>query len=471
VSLAHASTKRTRWSHSLEHISRQPGLPLIRTSSAASTARTGTLEQTKPVENVKPSQPSGPARDEQNDRPLVAIAEPEQSTKSLTVEEKQIVVRMRKHAFSKLRIAEFLGRHLQVVHDAVRELGTIDSRYSTGPRARLSAPQIERIDRLQRRGISWPAIRSQEHIGISCTQLKRSFVRQMKEMGRPLPISGRERTTLSSTDVQEIEELREVGTSWPRIFELKFKGRPKSESQYKRLQKAYWNRNQNARFQPQRPALVLTALELQEITRLKMTKAYSWLQVARSLYPGWYYQTVHERFHHKMLEEDADPSLQDPNDHKATLLREEMKLWFQTIRSKYPGLYVRAICEEPLKGTWPRDGEGTPGGEPRSRGLTMSTAEVQVITQLRAAGKTWPEIADLKHPGWDERTVADCFHKTTRKNDQPSARVKEGAKFEMTEAERLEVTRLRKERKTWPEIIELKFPAWSVGTVKRVICK
>jgi hypothetical protein len=168
-----------------------------------------------------------------------------------------------------------------------------------------------------------------------------------------------------------------------------------------------------------------------------------------------------------MLEEDGDPSLQDPDDHKATLLREEMKSWFQTIRSKYPGLYVRAICEELLKGTWPRDGEGTPGGEPWSRGLTMSTAEVQVITQLRAAGKTWPEIADLKHPGWDERTVADCFHKTTRENDQPSARVKEGAKFEMTEAERLEVTRLRKERKTWPEIIELKFPAWSVGTVNR----
>lgn len=140
VSLAHASTKRTRWSHSLEHISRQSGLPQIRASSATSTARAGTLEQTKAVEDVKPSQASGPAGNEQNARPLMATAEPEQSTKSLNAEEKQIVVRMRKNAYSKLRIAEFLGRHLQVVHDAVRELGTIDSRYSTSPRARLSAP-------------------------------------------------------------------------------------------------------------------------------------------------------------------------------------------------------------------------------------------------------------------------------------------------------------------------------------------
>jgi hypothetical protein len=462
VSLVHASTKRTRSSHSLEHISRQSGLPQIRASSATSTARTGTLEQTKAVEEVKPSLPSGPARDEQTDLTLMATAEPEQSTKSLAADEKQIVVRMRKNAYSKLRIAEFLGRHLQVVHDAVRELGTIDSRISTVPRVRLPVPQIERIDRLQRRGLSWPAIRSQEHIDISSAHLRKIFVRQMKEMGRPLPITGRTKLTLSSADIQEIEKLREVRTSWTRIFELKFKGRPKSESQYRRLQRAYWNRNH----QPQRPMPVLTAPELREITRLRMTKGYSWLQVARSLYPGYHNQTVHELFHHKMLDEDADPSLQDPNDRKATLLREEMKSWFQTTRSKYPGLYMRAICEELLKETWPRDGEGTPGREPRRRGLTMSTAEVQVITQLRAAGKTWPEITDLKFPGWDTRSVSDVFRKTTRNNDQPSARVKKGEKFEMTEAERLEVTRLRKERKTWPEIVELKFPAWSVETVK-----
>jgi hypothetical protein len=214
--------------------------------------------------------------------------------------------------------------------------------------------------------------------------------------------------------------------------------------------------------------LVLTAPELQEITRLKMTKGYSWLQIARSLFPGRSHQTIHEQFRHKMLEEDADPSLQDPNDRKATLLREEMKSWFETIRSKYPGLHVRAICEELLKETWPRDGERTPGDGTRRQGLTMSTSEVQVITQLRAAGKTWLEIADLKYPGWDERTVADVFRRETRrKNDQPSARVKKREKFGMTEAERLDVTRLREERKTWPEIAELKFPGWSVHTIKK----
>lgn len=33
---------------------------------------------------------------------------------------------MRRNNFSRLRIAEFLGRHLQVVHDALRQFGTVD---------------------------------------------------------------------------------------------------------------------------------------------------------------------------------------------------------------------------------------------------------------------------------------------------------------------------------------------------------
>ena len=81
---------------------------------------------------AKVQQPHGFTKTEQNDLPLPATAEPDQSTKSLTADEKQVVFEMRKEDYSRLRIAQFLGCDLRVVHDALYQLGPIDSRRRKG---------------------------------------------------------------------------------------------------------------------------------------------------------------------------------------------------------------------------------------------------------------------------------------------------------------------------------------------------
>ena len=149
ASVVHASTKRIRWSHRSEPISRPAGLPLLRASSTLTT-QAGTSEQSTVVGEAKLQQPHGFTKTEQNDLPLLATAEPDQSTKSLTADEKQVVLEMRKEDYSRLRIAQFLGCDLRVVQDALFQLGPIVSRRSRVPRFRLSDSELERAEALRR---------------------------------------------------------------------------------------------------------------------------------------------------------------------------------------------------------------------------------------------------------------------------------------------------------------------------------
>lgn len=153
------------------------------------------------MEDVKLSQPDGPTKNERNDLPPLATPEPKQSTKSLSAEERQIDVRMRENNYSRLRIAEFLGRHLQVVHDALRQLGTINSKRANIPAFRLSVPELERFESLRKQGLFWNTICSQESVDIGFKALSKTFARQMIAMGRPLPVPGHMKVTLSSADL------------------------------------------------------------------------------------------------------------------------------------------------------------------------------------------------------------------------------------------------------------------------------
>lgn len=85
----------------------------------------------------------------------------------------------------------------------------------------------------------------------------------------------------------------------------------------------------------------------------------------------------------------------------------------------------------------------------------MSAAEHQDAARLRGGGRSWREITELKHPGWSIRTVREAFARATR-NDGHNDAIAEP--FKISAADRLDVARLRKEGKTWPEISELKFP-------------
>jgi hypothetical protein len=168
-------------------------------------------------------QAQSPTVDKSTD-PDIAPLEPEQSTDRLTAEETQVVVRMRKESYSKLRIAEFLGRHMQVVHDALHQHGSIDTLRTKIPRFKLSVSEVEELERLRLEGVSWPDIRRRMSFDIGRKSLTRAFEIQMKAKGKPMPATRRRAPlVLSSTDLQAIADLRKTGASWRRIAGLTLK--------------------------------------------------------------------------------------------------------------------------------------------------------------------------------------------------------------------------------------------------------
>jgi len=222
VSVIHISSRQTQWFYRNERLFCLAELLQLRANST-STKQAGSSELSTSAEEAKLSQAQGPAKNEQNDLLLLETTEPEQSTESLTAYQSQIVVRMREKLYSRFRIAQYLGRHVQVVHDALGQLGLIDLQRYDVRRFRLSVAELERVESLRRKGITWGTIG--EEFGVNRKIMSRAFTLDMKAARKPVPITESMRITLSSTDLQNIAALREHGKTWPRIVELKFKER------------------------------------------------------------------------------------------------------------------------------------------------------------------------------------------------------------------------------------------------------
>lgn len=208
VSVVNASTRPIRWSHRNEHIYRLARPIQLRAISTA-IDRVASPESSTPAEEKKLSQSHGPTKNAQND--LLDTAEPEQSTKNLTAEEKQTVARMRKDNFSKVRIAEFLGRHIQVVHDTLHQLGSINPKRSTNAKFELSDSEWDGIEELRQAGISWNAIRLRMSIDVGPSPLALTFARRMKANNKPVPTTRKPPLVMSSTDLKDIADLRKAG--------------------------------------------------------------------------------------------------------------------------------------------------------------------------------------------------------------------------------------------------------------------
>jgi hypothetical protein len=100
-------------------------------------------------------------------------------------------IRMRKESYSKLRIAEFLGRHMQVVHDTLHQHGPIDTLRTKTPRFKLSVSEVEELGRLRLEGVSWPDICRRMSFDASRKCLMRAFEIRMKAEGKPVPATRR----------------------------------------------------------------------------------------------------------------------------------------------------------------------------------------------------------------------------------------------------------------------------------------
>jgi hypothetical protein len=90
-----------------------------------------------------------------------------------------------------------------------------------------------------------------------------------------------------------------------------------------------------------------------------------------------------------------------------------------------------------------------------------------MLLRLRKEGKRWHGIVQLKHPNYSPTTVRYGFLKMMRNNGgKEDAEVKMPPALKTSAVDCVEIARLRKERKTWFEIGERKFPTWSHWTVR-----
>jgi hypothetical protein len=295
---------------------------------------------------------------------------------------------MRKENFSKLRIAEYLGRHLQVVHEALYQLGSINPNRNILPMFRLSESEWDQIETM-------------------------------------------------------------AGETWLRIARLKFEGRTSRwvQSLYLRQISPDWC-----------PPLELTTADLRHITHVRLTERATYDELAKR-YPQWNDSYLMRKFYDKMIEEDAQPASQDPYAHDVARLREEMKSWFEAVKTKYPKLHWKRVFEELHE-----EHEALENYKTSKRsGFRMSAADCQDVVRLREKGKYWDEIVDLKFPGFHPDAIQGALLR--KKQGRTGVRAKEVFGV-LSAADRLHITRLRNERKTWAEIAELMFPAWSRFTVR-----
>lgn len=252
--------------------------------SSTSIQQAGSSEQSTSAEEAKLSHAQSTAEDKHNVPPLGTM-EPGQSTESLTAHEKQIVVKMCKRNHSKLRIAQFLGRDLQVVHNTLYQLGSGTPMRTTYSRFRLSDSEWDDIEKMRREGLSWEDIQRRKFdvIDIGRTALARSFRHQMTKKRKPLPpnLNAPKILSLSPTDLQDIAELRKAGKTWLQIARghLKFKGHQAArrvQSTYSKLTSPDW-----------RPPLELTSAVLRHMTELRQTEGYSFTELTQRHYPEW----------------------------------------------------------------------------------------------------------------------------------------------------------------------------------------
>jgi hypothetical protein len=128
---------------------------------------------------------------------------------------------MRKDGFSKFRIAEYLGRDLQAVHNALHELGAVDSmRRARRTQIQLSSSDLEIIESLRQQGMTWKVMSRQTSCGPDPQALQRTYTSEMIARGKSLPPERH----LSAEDVQAIAVMRRDGQTWQQIASSRFPG-------------------------------------------------------------------------------------------------------------------------------------------------------------------------------------------------------------------------------------------------------
>lgn len=128
-------------------------------------------------------------------------------------------------------------------------------------------------------------------------------------------------------------------------------------------------------------------------------------------------------------------------------LRAEEKSWPQITQLKYPERGHDSVRRAYLSKV---------GKEDSPPPLKMSATDIEDITRMRNAGKSWRQIRDLKFQRWSPKLVAETYRRLTGK--LPIF----GRPAIFSEADVEEIDRMREEGMFWPDIRDLKYPGRSV---------
>jgi hypothetical protein len=328
-------------------------------------------------------------------------------------------LRLEGHSWAQITKSMFPDRSArQISKTFMRAFGR---RIGRGRTAKTFIPSVEEladVERLRSAGSTWVEIRTSKYPDKQVRQVCDSFSGKGFRLG--------------SVDLAEIQRLREAQNTWQQITDSKYPGKTP------RQVRLAFVRQFNDRSKSRRIGFKIPSADIAKIQHLREANE-SWRAIVDLMYPATGPATVRRDF---LRQTDGrsgtyrTPTTDKPPDRSAT----------------------RISC-----GSACRDRAG------RKRTFDISSADMLDVQRLRSEGKSWAQIKDMKYPDRSGELVRAAFirqddsrsEEELRKNGKPLFPI-----LRIPPAEAADVQRLLEAKKTWNEIITLKYPGRKWSTVR-----
>ena len=268
--------------------------------------------------------------------------------------------------------------------------------------------------------------------------------------------------TPSSAEMQEVERLRQQGSTWSAISASLFPDRPVYKVR-ETFQRAF-------KHQPERLAKVLepaipqpfSRAEIQDIKDL-LKDNRTWDEIATLKYPGQDAMILERTY----IQQTAKcgtfrvPSLDIP---ELQRLRNSKYTWKEIAALKYPGTTVHRLRYAFIRQT----GSGEKTGKPKVG------VDLAAVKRLRNNKHSWSLIKDLMYPNQSVYSIRKAFERQMTETQGVSKTTKQQLLAERTRrafripaTDMPDIERLLKEGKTWREITNMKYPDQDNWLVRR----
>jgi hypothetical protein len=268
--------------------------------------------------------------------------------------------------------------------------------------------------------------------------------------------------TPSSAEMQEVERLRQQGSTWPAISASLFPDRPVYKVR-ETFQRAF-------KHQPERLAKVLKPAmpqsfcraEIQDIKDL-LKDNRTWDEIATLKYPSQDAMILKRTYIQQTTKRGAS-RVPSPDLPELQRLRNAKYTWKEIAALKYPGTTVPRVRYAFFRQT----GSGEKTGKPKVE------VDLAAVKRLRNNKHSWSLIRDLMYPNQSVYHVRKAFERQMTETQGVSKTTKQQLleqrtrrAFRIPATDMPDIERLRKEGKTWRLITDMKYPDQDNWLVRR----